>query len=198
MIKMAIQTPYSASEISELIKRACVGDEDAFGMIVNLYRQRIIGYCYRMLGAGAEDAAQEIFIKFYLALDRFDTSKPISPFLFRIAHNHCLDILKKKGIRTQSLNTDAEEEQEIRIADEGPNPEELMKKAELRDAVNRALSAMSVLYRSPLIMWHVEGISYEEIAEIMGLPIGTVKARIHRGRNILQQKLLSFVNTNGG
>lgn len=195
---MATQITGPIPDLSELIKRACAGDGDAFGMIINLYRQRIMGYCYKMLGAGAEDAAQEIFIKFYLALDRFDISKPISPFLFRIAHNHCLDILKKKGIRTKSLNTDAEDEQEIRIADDGPNPEEFMQKAELRGAVNRALSEMSALYRSPLIMWHVEGISYKEIAEIMVLPIGTVKARIHRGRNILQQKLMSFVNTNGG
>lgn len=195
---MATQIPGPIPDLSERIKRARAGDEDALGIIINLYRQRIMGYCYRMLGTGAEDAAQEIFIKFYLALDRFDISKPISPFLFRIAHNHCLDILKKKGIRTKSLNTDAEDEQEIRIADEGPNPEELMQKAELRDAVNRALSEMSALYRSPLIMWHVEGISYEEIAGIMDLPIGTIKARIHRGRNILQQKLMGFVNTNGG
>ena len=151
-----------------------------------------------MLGTGAEDAAQEIFIKFYLALDRFDLSRSIGPFLFRIAHNHCLDILKKKGIRTKSINTDAEDEQEIQIADEGPNPEEVIRKAELRDAVDRALSAMTPLYRSPLIMWHVEGISYEEIAEIMDLPIGTIKARIHRGRKILQQKLMDLVNTNGG
>lgn len=166
-------------------------------MIVNLYRQRIMSYCYRMLGAGAEDAAQEIFIKFYLALNRFDASKPVSPFLFRIAHNHCLDILKKKRIRTTSFKTGAEDEQEIRIADEGPNPEEILHKAELRDAVNRAISEMPSLYRSPLIMWHVEGISYDEIAEIMGLPIGTIKARIHRGRNILQQKLINFVSING-
>ncbi|MBN1626973.1 MAG: sigma-70 family RNA polymerase sigma factor [Deltaproteobacteria bacterium] len=195
---MATQIPGPIPDLSELIKHARSGDEDAFGWLVNHFRQRIIGYCHRMLGSGAEDAAQEIFIKLYLALDRFDSTKPVSPFLFRIAHNHCLDILKRKGIRTRSLNTDIEDEQDAGLPDEGPNPEELMQKAELRDAVNRALSAMSALYRSPLIMWHVEGISYEEIAEILELPIGTIKARIHRGRNILQQKLTGFVNTNGG
>ena len=195
---MTAQPPESGSDITRLIKRACAGDEAAFGEIVNLFRQRIIGYCYRMLGSDVEDAAQEIFIKFYLALDRFDTTKPVSPFLFRIAHNHCLDVLKKKGVKTESFNRDSPDGQCIQIPDESPDPEEIIQKNELQDAVRHALATIPALYRSPLIMWHVEGISYEEISEIMDLPMGTVKARIHRGRNILQQKLMSFVSTDGG
>jgi len=150
-----------------------------------------------MIGSGAEDMAQEIFIKFYLALDRFDASKPVAPFLFRIAHNHCLDILKKKNIRTISFEKDAEDRQEIQIKDERPNAEDLMQKAELQNAVNDAMAAIPVLYRSPLIMWHVEGSPYEEIAEILELPIGTIKAQIHRGRKMLQQKLMDFVLIDG-
>ncbi len=191
--KMAVQDHRTVSE-SELVKRARDGDEDAFGAIINLYRHRVIGYCYRMIGSDAEDVAQEIFIKFYLALYRFDSSKPIKPLLFRIAHNHCVDVLKKKTIRTVPFSKkDDDERQELRVKDERPDPEELARKAELQDAVNHALAAMPVLYRSPLIMRHVEGIPYEEIAKILALPMGTVKARIHRGRKILQQKLMGFV-----
>jgi len=195
--KMEIQNLEPISDQSDLIKRARDGDEDAFGAIINLYRHRVIGYCYRMIGSDAEDIAQEIFIKFYLSLYRFDSSKPIKPFLFRIAHNHCVDVLKKKTIRTIPFLKNDEEKQELQVKDERPNPEELAQKAELQNAVNHALATIPVLYRSPLIMWHVEGISYEEIAKILELPMGTVKARIHRGRKILQQKLMSFVLLNG-
>jgi RNA polymerase sigma-70 factor (ECF subfamily) len=194
---MATYSSEPVPDQSELIKRARSGDEDAFGEIVNLYSRMVIGYCYRMVGAGAEDAAQEIFIKLYLALNRFDTSKPVAPFLFRISHNHCLDILKKKSIRTIPIERDAEYEEGLQLKDKMPDPEEMIQKAEIRNEVNHALAAIPPIYRSPLIMWHVEGIPYEEISRILELPIGTIKARIHRGRKILQQKLMRFVIKDG-
>lgn len=192
-----IQSSELQTDLPKLIKRACAGDEDAFGRIVNLYRHSVIRYCARMIGSSAEDIAQEVFIKLYLALDRFDAAKPLAPFLFRIAHNHCIDMLKKKDIKTTPIDAGPAEKQELQIRDERPNPEEMMEKAELRYALNRAMAAIPVLYRSPLIMWHVEGICYEEIAEIMELPLGTIKAQIHRGRKMLQQKLMEFVVLNG-
>jgi len=194
---MATHSPEPVSDQLDLIKRACAGDKDAFGKIVNLYRRMVIGYCHRMVGSGAEDAAQEIFIKLYLSLDRFDVSKPVAPFLFRISHNHCLDILKRKGIRTIPIETDAGYEKVPQLRDKMPDPEETVQKAELRDEVNHAMAAIPPLYRSPLIMRHVDEISYEEISRILKLPIGTVKARIHRGRKILQQKLMRFVIADG-
>ena len=194
---MATHSSEPAPDQSELIKRARAGDEGAFGKIVNLYSRMVMGYCHRMVGSGAEDATQEIFIKFYLALDRFDISKPVAPFLFRISHNHCLDILKKKKIQTTPLETDTGHEYALKFMDKRPDPEEMIQKAELREEVNRALDAIPPLYRSPLIMWHVEGIPYEEISRILELPIGTIKARIHRGRKILQQKLMGFVIKDG-
>jgi RNA polymerase sigma-70 factor, ECF subfamily len=186
-----------SSDLSKLIKLACSGDEDAFGKIVNIYRNKVISYCHRMTGSGAEDMAQEIFIKFYLALDRFDASKPVAPFLFRIAHNHCIDFLKKKNIHTTPFEKTAVDCLEIQIRDESPDAEELLQKAELQKAVSDAMASIPALYRSPLIMWHIDGISYEEISEILELPIGTVKAQIHRGRNMLQQKLMGFVFIDG-
>jgi RNA polymerase sigma-70 factor (ECF subfamily) len=191
--KMTIQDGEPIADQSELVKRARDGDEDAFGAIINLYRHKVIGYCYRMIGSDAEDTAQEIFVKFYLALYRFDSSRPIEPFLFRIAHNHCVDVLKKKTIRTIPFLKNDDGTQEMQVKDERPNPEEWAQRAELQNALNHALATIPVLYRSPLIMWHVEGIPYEKIAKILELPMGTVKARIHRGRKMLQQKLMSFV-----
>ena len=194
---MSTNSPEPVSDQSDLIKCARAGDKNAFEKIVNLYSHRVMGYCYRMIGPGAEDASQEIFIKFYLALDRFDASKPVAPFLFRISHNHCLDILKKKKIHTIPIERDTGHEHALQLTDKSPDPEEMIWKAELQDAVNQALTAIPPLYRSPLIMWHVDGMPYEEISQILELPIGTVKARIHRGRKILQQKLMRFVTIDG-
>lgn len=194
---MAIQAPEPESEAAELMERACDGDVEAFEKIVNLYRCRVISYCWRMVGAMAEDAAQDVFIKLYLALDRFDPSKPVRPFLFRIAHNHCVDILKKKRIRAISFLQRNEQKCEIQPRDDRPDPEESTLNAELRQAIQGALAKVPVGYRSPLVMWHVEGISYAEISQILDLPLGTVKARIHRGRKLLQQKMAKFVCMNG-
>ncbi|RPI79908.1 MAG: sigma-70 family RNA polymerase sigma factor [Desulfobacteraceae bacterium] len=193
-----MQARETVPDSSNLIKRACGGDEAAFGELVHFYQQRLIGYCHRMTGSGAEDLAQEIFIKFYLALDRFDLSRPIDPFLFRIAHNHCLDALKKKTVPTIPLIKKEEGEKEIQIEDNKPNAEDLMQKNEVQKAVNQALASVPVLYRSALIMYHVEDLSYEEISGALDLPLGTVKARIHRGRELLQQKLQPFVFLNEG
>lgn len=189
-------TPQEQKRIeASLVKRARDGDDAAFEEIVTLYSRRIIAYCHRMAGSGAEDLAQEIFVKLYLALDRFDPQKPLSPFLFRIAHNHCLDVLRKKKVQTVSFMKDDEEEREARHTDGGPDPEELVRRAEVRAAVQQALEALPATYRSAIVMWHVEGMSYEEISETLGLPMGTVKARIHRGREKLQQKLRGLVFT---
>ncbi|MFH1434477.1 MAG: sigma-70 family RNA polymerase sigma factor [Pseudomonadota bacterium] len=178
---------------ADLAKRAGRGDDDAFETIVNHYSQRIVRYCHRMVGTGAEDLAQEIFVKLFMALDRLEAQKPLTPFLFRIAHNHCVDALKKKKVSTVSLVRSGEQGMEAQHADEKPTPEELAQKAEVQAAVEQALESLPATYRSALVMWHVEGMSYEEISQTLGLPMGTVKARIHRGREKLQQKLRSLV-----
>ncbi len=180
-----------------LVVRARDGDDAAFEALVGAYSRRIIGYCFKMgAGSGAEDLAQEIFVKLYLALPRFDTSKPLTPFLFRIAHNHCLDALRRKRVPTVSLVRDDPETgggAEVEHPDGRPDPEELARRAEVMDAVDRALASLPDTYRSALVLRHVEGLTYEEISETLGLPMGTVKARIHRGREKLQQKLRGLV-----
>jgi RNA polymerase sigma-70 factor (ECF subfamily) len=180
------------AEESVLVVRARWGDEQAFERIVEIYGRRIVAYCHRMAGGAAEDLAQEIFVKLYLSLDRFDTSKPLAPFLFRIAHNHCLDALRRRKIQTVSLVRD-EDEREVEHAGEGPSPEEAAGRAEVVRAVEEALGELAPEYRSVLVLYHVQGMSYEQIAEALGLPMGTVKARIHRGRERLQQKLRDHV-----
>lgn len=183
---------------SALAQRAAAGDEASFEDLVNKYSRRILDYCRRLVGDAtvAEDLAQETFVKFYLGLSGFDPSKPVSPYLYRIAHNHCLDWLRKKRVPTVPLVWQDEEGRGLREADAPDRtlaPDELVERLEVRQAVDEALASLPPTYRGALIMRHREGLSYEEIAEALDMPLGTVKARIHRGREKLQQTLTKYV-----
>jgi RNA polymerase sigma factor (sigma-70 family) len=183
---------------SALARRAAAGDEAAFEDLVAKYSRPILDYCRRLVGnvTVAEDLAQETFVKFYLGLPTFDPSKAVSPFLYRIAHNHCLDWLRKRKVPTVPLVWPDEDGAGFREADAPDQtlaPDELVERAEVREAVDEALASLPPTYRGALIMRHREGMSYEEIAEVLELPLGTVKARIHRGREKLQQKLAKYV-----
>jgi RNA polymerase sigma-70 factor (ECF subfamily) len=180
-----------------LARRAAAGDEVAFEALVKKFGGPLLNYCRRLVGDAtvAEDLAQETFVKFYLGLPGFDPSRPVSPFLYRIAHNHCLDWLRKKKVPTVALVWE-DEDGEARVAD-APDlslaPDKLLERREVWQAVDEALASLPPVYRSALIMRHREGLSYEEIAAALDMPLGTVKARIHRGREKLQQKLARFV-----
>ena len=197
----AMEAAVSANEAdadSALAQRAAAGDEASFEDLVNKYSRRILDYCRRLVGDAtvAEDLAQETFVKFYLGLSGFDPSKRVSPYLYRIAHNHCLDWLRKKRVPTVPLVWEDEEGRGLREADAPDRtlaPDELVERLEVRRAVDDALAELPPTYRGALIMRHREGMSYAEIAEALQMPLGTVKARIHRGREKLQQKLAKYV-----
>ena len=183
---------------SALAQRAAAGDEAAFEDLVKKYGGPILNFCRRLVGNAtvAEDLAQEAFVKFYLGLSGFDPARPVSPFLYRIAHNHCLDWLRKKKVPTVPLVWEDADGGEARVADAPDSslaPDELVERAEVQQAIDEALASLPPVYRSALIMRHREGLSYEEIAAALDMPLGTVKARIHRGRGIMQQKLAKFV-----
>ncbi len=181
-----------------LARRACAGDAAAFEALVNKYSRPILDYCRRLVGNAtvAEDLAQEAFVKFYLGLSHFDPAKRVSPYLYRIAHNHCLDWLRKKKVPTVPLVWEDENgggTRDAEVSDRSLAPDELAARAEVQQAIDAALAALPPTYRGALIMRHREGMSYDEIAAALELPLGTVKARIHRGRDILQQKLAKYV-----
>lgn len=183
-------------EESAIIAAARAGDEDAFAKIVDAYGRRVFSYCWRMCGRGAEDLAQEVFVKLYFALGQFEPGRALSPFLFRIAHNHCLDALRRRRVPTVPIESDSEcGGLGARIPDPGPTPAESAKRSEVGRAVDKAMGSLPPAYRSVLVMRHVEGLSYEEISEALNLPMATVKIRIHRGREKLQQMLRPLVST---
>jgi RNA polymerase sigma-70 factor, ECF subfamily len=193
---MDIQQASATDDDTVLVRLAGQGDESAFETLVRRYQRRLLGYCRRMTGASgpAEDLAQEVFVKLYLALPTIDLQRPVRAFLFRIAHNHCLDWLRKRRVPTVPLAfPDDEDRHERDPLDPAPSPEDLVQREELGAAVDQALGRVPEVYRSVLVMRHQAELAYEEIASALGIPIGTVKARLHRGRTHLQQSLKGIV-----
>ncbi len=176
------------------IRRCKRGEEAAFAEILKRYRGPIYNLCYRM-SRNAEDArdlAQEVFIKVFSLLDRFDESYAFSSWLFRIATNHCIDHLRRNRLRFLSLDGGVGqdgEEYELQLPDSGPGPDTVLQRKEALARLDEVIGDLPPHYRVITLLRHDQQLSYEEIAETLSLPLGTVKARIHRARQQIQQML---------
>jgi RNA polymerase sigma-70 factor (ECF subfamily) len=140
----------------------------------------------------ARDLAQEVFIKVFRLLDRFDEEYAFSSWLFRIASNHCIDHLRRNRMRFLSLDGVAGpdgEEFELQIPDEGPGPDTVLERREAVSRLEEVIADLPPHYKAITLLRHQQQLSYEEIAEVLQLPLGTVKARIHRARAQIQQML---------
>ena len=180
---------------SEYIKRCQQGDADAFGQLVTLYENKILNYCYRMLGnrADAEDATQEVFVKLYRFIDSFTGQSVFSTWLYKIASNVCLDLLRKNKRHTDTVSLHQQnaegEEFLLNIEDKGLTPYESAQVSEAQRALFLALEQLGEEQRQVVVLRDVEGLSYEEIAQITGTAPGTVKSRINRARQALKKLL---------
>lgn len=176
------------------IRRCKRGEEAAFAEILSRYRTPIYNLCYRMTRnqEDATDLGQEVFIKVFNLLDRFDENYAFSSWLFRIATNHCIDFLRRQRMRFQPLEgaTGADgKEYELQLPDTGPTPDTVLQRKETLDRLEEVIADLPPHYRAITLLRHDQQLSYEEIAEVLNLPLGTVKARIHRARNMIQQML---------
>lgn len=182
----------------DLVARAREGREAAHRELIGRYQRPVLSLIYRLVHDRelAEDLAQETFIKVLNALDRYNPSYKFSSWIFKIAHNTAIDQLRKKDPETISLDGSPHAETAEQTAastivavatDE--TPEEFTASRELGREINKALAGLRPEYRTAIILWHVEGRPYDEIAEIMDLPLGTVKTFIHRARKELKQIL---------
>ena len=183
----------------QIVQRVLQGDVNAFEKLVLEYEKAVYGITQRMCG-NAEDAAdmtQETFIKAYNSLSSFRGDSKFSVWLYRIATNVCLDFLRSKSRKptvSLSMEDDDGEEVELDIADESQSPERLLERGLTRDAVRRGLNALSPEYRQILLLREIQGLSYEEISEVLTLEVGTVKSRIFRARKRLCAFLLEDGN----
>lgn len=180
--------------INKRIDEVLKGKQDAFEEIVTLFQHRLYHVCFRMLNnrQEAEDIAQEAFVRAYVNIHTFDQSRKFSTWLFRIATNLCIDRIRKKKPDyyldanvpgTDGLNMYSQ------IAATGDLPEEEVERMETQERVQYEISRLSDRYRSVIILRYIEELPLQEISEILELPLGTVKTRVHRGRAALKKQM---------
>src|SRR5262249_44692390 len=180
-----------------LVSRILEGDRDRFTELVRRYEKRVINYVYRITHRyeEAHDLAQEIFVKVFVALDRYDPKYQFSTWLFRIAQNTAIDALRKKSIVEVPIAKPAAEEdaKDREFADTGVSPYRALKNKQLARAIDLAVLELPPDYRELIQLRHFAELSYEEIAFMKKLPLGTVKNKLFRARNMLKETLGGFV-----
>ena len=195
-----------------IIKQVLEGDVNAFEGLVKEYEKNVYNLALRMTGdpEDAADMAQDAFIKAYNSLGSFRGDSKFSVWLYRIVSNLCLDFLRSRKRRptvSLSVENDEGEDMEFEIADESQSPETLLEQKLTREAVRCGLDSLPPEQRQILLLREIQGLSYEEIAQVLELESGTVKSRIFRARKRLSAFLLregnipgfvSSSNTGGG
>jgi RNA polymerase sigma-70 factor (ECF subfamily) len=183
-----------------LIEATKQGDESAYAEIVQRYRNPIVNYLYRFLNDYEEaiDLAQETFVRVYFAIDRYHTGYAFSTYIYRIATNLAISELRRRKRRrllslTGLFQSEADDITEFQPKDERQLQDDDLVEDEQNRVIARAIAALPEKYRVPIILRDVEGRSYEEIAEIMELGLGTTKSRISRGRGLLKEKLKGYL-----
>jgi RNA polymerase sigma-70 factor (ECF subfamily) len=181
-----------------LVSAVLGGETDLFSELMRRYEKRIINYVYRITRRyeEAHDLAQEIFVKVYMALDRYDPKFQFSTWIFRIAQNAAIDALRKKQLSEVSLTKTPDEEgrgKEREFPAEGVSPYRDLKNKQLTVAIDRAVEDLPMEYRELIQLRHFAELSYDEIAELKRMPLGTVKNKLFRARNLLKDALGSFV-----
>ena len=175
------------------VQNTLAGSEEAFAEIVKRYQRPVFSIIVRMVrDAGlAEDLTQETFIKAFRALRTYDPQRKLSSWLFTIAHNTTIDHLRRKSLQTVPLETEGEESDPLdRLpVDETVSPERAAMSRDLARAFEQELRVMRPEYAEILVLRFQEGLAYEEISEVTGLPMGTVKTHLFRARRQLASRL---------
>jgi len=184
-------------ETNKLIDRAESGDQDAYTELVRRYEPRVFAVCMKMVRnpETARDLAQDTFVKAFRALDTFDRDYTFSTWLYKIARNTCIDHFRRSKLETYSLDApmktrEGEMEREIESPIETPERFLLMK--EKGRLINEAIQSLPDKYREVINLRHAQELPYEDIAQILDVPLGTVKARLFRARELLKKRLKSL------
>ena len=177
----------------DLVASAVAGAEGSFEELVRRYQRPIAAYVYRMVGdyESALDLTQEIFIKVYNSLRRYRSEFKFSTWIYKIAHNSAVDHLRRSTTREQSLISGPEDDQfELPLESNRPNPEQESERKERRIEIESVVRGLPASYRELVILRHSQDLTYEEIVEVTGLPLGTVKNRLFRAREMMRQQFL--------
>jgi RNA polymerase sigma-70 factor (ECF subfamily) len=181
-------------EDQTLVRRTLKGDKKAFEMIVQKYQQPVLNYIGRMVRERemALDFSQEVFLKVYASLGSYRPQYKFSTWLFKIASNAVIDHWRKKKVPTFSLDQqpdDPEDHYPVQVPDENPSVVRQFELRELRKKIDAAIDKLPPSLRELFVWRHINGLSYEEMAEIKGLPLGTVKNRIFQAKEMLKRLL---------
>jgi RNA polymerase sigma-70 factor (ECF subfamily) len=184
----------------ELVAASRDGDEDAFAEIISRYKNPITNFLYRFLNDYDEavDLAQETFVRVYFALERYHTDFAFSTYIYRIATNLAISEIRKRKRRTLLSLTGLfqageDDTSEFQPPDRRNLPDADLEEDELSRTIAKAIETLPPKYRLPVVLRDVEGKSYEEVAAIMELGLGTTKSRISRGRGLLKEKLKEHI-----
>jgi RNA polymerase sigma-70 factor, ECF subfamily len=172
----------------ELVERHRCGDVQAFDEVYGRFGEMVYNLSHRLAGNREEaaDLTQEVFLRIYRHLGSFGGRSTLKTWVFRIAINHCRDRLSRHHPVMQSIDGDPEEGGGVTLADPMRGPEELAVAADEGRRVMEGLSRLPTVFREAVVLRDLEGLSYEEIAEVLGVRVGTVRSRIARGREQLR------------
>ena len=185
------------SREQQLVSAARDGDMDAFEALVHLYEKRVFALTLRMCGnpEDAAEAAQEAFLAAWQGLAFFRGEASFSTWLNRLVCNACVDLLRRDGRRRASAGPSLDDEElNLDVPDPAPSPQDAAERQELREEIERGLSALSPEHREVLILREIHQLRYDEIADSLSLDVGTVKSRISRARKQLRNFLLKSGN----
>jgi len=173
----------------QLVVLVLEGQKLAFEILVERYQKQIFALAYRLGGDydEARDLAQEAFLRIYRELPRFDPGRRFFPWMYRVAHNTCINLLHKRPKDVTPLD------QVLELPDGGADPDGSYERIELNEAINSALQALPEQYRLPLVLKYLEGMSYQQISEQLDLPVSTIETRLFRGRGMLKKVLAGYL-----
>ncbi|MEZ5425303.1 MAG: sigma-70 family RNA polymerase sigma factor [Pyrinomonadaceae bacterium] len=186
---IALQNIKSLTD-GELIEKAIRGREDGFEELVHRYQRQITSYIYRMLNNydASLDVTQEVFIKVYNSLEKYSSDYKFSTWLYRIAHNAAIDYMRRNSVSQQSLEVEnSEGTYQLQLESSQPTPEQERERSEWRKEIEAVVKCLPAVYRELILLRHAQDLSYDEIAEVTQLPLGTVKNRLFRAREMMRE-----------
>lgn len=181
-----------------LVAEILAGDRELFRELVERYQGRLVNYLYRLLRNldEAHEMAQEVFLKVYQALDRYDPKYRFSTWIFRVAQNAAIDQIRKRRLKLVSLSRQDDGDCESRdwdLPSDEKGPYRELRNQERGTAIQEAIDALPWEYRELIVLRHYGELSYDEIAKLKGMPLGTVKNKLFRGRQALKETLASYL-----
>ena len=182
---------------AEVVEEVLAGSQERFGDLVERYQGRLVNYLFRMLRSyeEAHDLAQDVFVKVYQALDRYDPRYKFSTWLFRVAQNAAIDQIRKRRLQVVSMDrpSDEEDDRAWEFPSDDPSPYSDLRNQERGAAIQRAIEDLPWEYRELIVLRHFGELSYDEIARLKEMPLGTVKNKLFRARQQIKKSLDDYL-----